>query len=136
MPENIAIDIMLPVSPERLYTAWLDSAEHSAFTNMPAQIDPSVGGAFTTWDGFIHGTNRILEPYRRIVQTWRTQDFPPDLSDSEVELLFEDLGNGFTRLVLRHTGLPDGTAEAVEESWLDHYFDTMLGYFSGGTVYL
>lgn len=136
MPENIRIDTMFPVSPERLYSAWLDSAEHSAFTYTRAVIDPVVGGAFTTWDGYIQGTNRILEPYHRIVQAWRTLDFPADLPDSELELLFEDLGNGFTRLVLSHTGLPDGTGEAFEESWLDHYFDTMLGYFSGGTVYL
>ena len=51
MPESIQCSTVLPAGPERIYRAWLDSAEHAAFTGSPAYIEPDVGGAFTAWDG-------------------------------------------------------------------------------------
>lgn len=39
MAAGFRISVNLPVSPERLFTAWLDNKEHSAFTGSPAEID-------------------------------------------------------------------------------------------------
>jgi hypothetical protein len=39
-----------------LYNAWLSSADHTKFTGSAADIDPSIGGKFTAWDGYISGT--------------------------------------------------------------------------------
>ena len=75
MAEALSVFDIFPVSPKRLYEAWLSSIEHSAFTNSEAKIDPRVGGEFSAWDGYITGTTVSLEPYSRIVQNWRTTDF-------------------------------------------------------------
>jgi uncharacterized protein YndB with AHSA1/START domain len=128
MNNTFELSITLPASPQRLYTAWLDSKEHSAFTGGKAKIQPKVGGKFTAWDGYILGTTTELEPYRRIVQTWRTTEFPEGSSDSRLEVLFEEVAEG-TKLTLKHSLLPQGQAEEYYQGWIDNYFEPMKKYF-------
>jgi activator of HSP90 ATPase len=116
---------------ERLYGAWLDSAAHSAFTGSPAQIDPQIGGRFSAWGGYIEGTTLELEPYRRIVQTWRTTEFPEGSADSRLEVLLEEAGLGQTRLTLLHSEIPEGQGQGYLQGWEEFYFQPMLANFSG-----
>ncbi len=53
--ETLILSIVLPVSREKLYHAWLDSDEHTKFTASSAVIDPRVGGEFYAWNGYITG---------------------------------------------------------------------------------
>src|SRR5262249_37557215 len=108
--------------------AWLDSAEHSAFTGGQATVDPTVGGRHTAWDGYIEGVNLELEHGRRIVQSWRSEDFPDDADDSRVEVRFEGADGG-TRVTIVHTEIPEGQGEDYRRGWLDHYFAPMAQYF-------
>ncbi len=128
MSESLDLSVVLPVTPERLYKAWLDSKEHSAFTGSKAKIAATVGGKYSAWDGYITGETLELDPPRRIVQSWRTTEFPKDSPDSRLEVLFEAEGEG-TRLHLIHTGIPDGQAKKYEGGWPEAYFDPMKEYF-------
>ncbi len=129
MSESLNLSITLPTSPETLFHAWMDSAGHSAFTGSPAEIDARPGGNFTAWDGYISGTTLELHPFNRIVQSWRTTDFPPASPDSHLEVLFESVPDG-TRLTLIHTDIPDGQAEDYRQGWEDFYVTPMADYFS------
>ena len=129
MPESLKLSTDLPVLPEKVYQAWIDSAQHSAFTGSPAEIDGRPGGKFTAWDGYILGTTLELQPFRRIVQFWRTTEFPQSSPDSHLEVLFEAVNNG-TRLTLVHTNIPDGQGEEYKQGWEDYYFAPMAEYFS------
>ena len=128
MPDSIEVSTILPVHARRLYRDWLDSARHSAFTGGSAEIDPKVGGKFTAWDGYIQGTTLELEPDRRIVQAWRSSDFPPDSPDSRLELTLEEIEGG-TQLTLAHNNIPEGQGPAYEEGWLQNYFEPMQTYY-------
>ena len=64
-------EINLKASPQRIYEVLLDSKQFAAFTGMPADIDPKVGGAFSMFGGLIVGRNIELIPGQRIVQAWR-----------------------------------------------------------------
>jgi uncharacterized protein YndB with AHSA1/START domain len=119
----------LPASPEQVYRAWMSSQEHSAFTGSPAEIDPATGGRFTAWDGYIQGTTLALEPYRRILQAWRTTEFPPDSPDSCLEVQLEAVEGG-ARLILLHQDLPEGQGASYAQGWEDYYFEPMRDYFS------
>lgn len=130
MAESIQVSDTVPATPERVYRAWLSSREHSAFTGGKAEVDPNVGGAFTAWDGYIQGKTIELEPYRRIAQTWRTTEFPPDSPDSRLEVLLEEAKGG-TRMTLVHTNIPDGQGKGYEEGWVEYYFKPMKRYFKG-----
>jgi len=130
VPEKIELSTFLPgTTPEQLYRAWLDGEMHGAFTGSAAQVDPQVGGRFTAWDGYITGTNLILEPFRRIVQSWRTTEFPAGSPDSHLEVLLEE-GEAGTTLRLVHTEIPDGQAEDYRQGWEDYYFKPMQDYFA------
>jgi uncharacterized protein YndB with AHSA1/START domain len=129
MTESFEITIVLPVSPQRLYAAWLDSDEHTAMTGGVAEIDPRVGGRHIAWDGYITGVNLELEPDRRIVQTWRAADFPADAPPSRLEVVLDRVEQG-TRLTLRHSGLPDGYGDRYRDGWTDNYFEPMKEYFA------
>ena len=45
----------IPASPHDIYEAWMSGEGHSAMTGADAEVDPSVGGAHSAWDGYITG---------------------------------------------------------------------------------
>lgn len=127
--------VVIPAKPERVYGAWLSGDEHAAMTGGAAECDPVVGGRYAAWDGYIHGVNVALEPYHRIVQTWRSSEFPTDAPDSQVELLLEEIDEDVhTRLTLRHTEIPDGQGRKYEDGWVESYFEPMKDYFGAQTI--
>lgn len=127
--ERLRLVAVIPAPPEVVYAAWLDPEEHGRFTGGAATCDAKVGGAFTAWDGYIEGRHVLLEPGRRIVQRWRTSEFPEDAPDSKVEILFEPAAEGQTRLVLIHTDIPEDQGAQYQQGWSDHYFEPMKTYF-------
>jgi uncharacterized protein YndB with AHSA1/START domain len=130
MTEFFEVYTFIPgVAAERVYRAWLDSKEHRDFTGGEAEIDPRVGGQFTAWDGYIQGTTLILDPGKRIIQAWRTTEFPPESPDSRLEVVLEDEQDG-ARITLLHSDIPDGQGENYRQGWDDHYFTPMLAYFA------
>jgi uncharacterized protein YndB with AHSA1/START domain len=128
MTESFKIQIDLPVSPERVYRAWLDGHEHSLFTGSEAKIEAKVGGKYTAWDGYIAGETRVMTPFTRIVQSWRTSEFPPESPDSLVEIKLEPTCLG-ALLTLDQSGIPDGQSKQYLEGWEDYYFWPMKAYF-------
>ncbi len=129
MPDSFEISTVLTASAKQLYEAWLSSDEHGAMTGATARIDPTVGGKFSAWDGYITGTTLELEPYRRILQSWRTAEFPADAPDSRLEIMLEDTADG-ARFTLRHSDIPAGQGSSYESGWVDNYFEPMNDYFS------
>jgi len=128
MPDAFRITSMVPGLPERVYAAWLDSSAHTAFTGKTAKIDPSIGCKFVALDGYIHGRTVDLLPGRRIVQTWRTKEFPHSAHDSRLEIQFES-AEGATRVTILHSLLPEGQGDRYKKAWTDRYFHPMRGYF-------
>lgn len=126
--ESFKISAQFPISARELYQAWLDSKQHAGFTGAVARIVPQVGGKFSAWDGYILGKTVDLTPYRRIVQAWRTTDFPDGCDDSLVEITLERVRGG-TKLTIRHTDIPEGQREAYKDGWRQFYFNPMKKYF-------
>ena len=128
MKNVIKLSAIFPVTAKKLYDSWLSSSAHSDFTGGKAIIDGRVGGKFKVWDGYIRGSTLILQPYGRIVQTWRTTEFPESAPDSRLEILFEK-HNGGTKITLIHTQLPNGQERKYEKGWKEHYFKPMKKFF-------
>ncbi len=129
MPDSFEISTVLTATAKQLYEAWLSSDEHGAMTGAAAGIDPTVGGKFSAWDGYITGTTLVLEPYHRILQSWRTAEFPAGAPNSRLEIVLEDTTDG-ARLTLRHSDIPAGQGSSYESGWVDNYFEPMNDYFS------
>ena len=130
MLESFEISAFFPArSPQEIYTAWLDGQAHSAMTGSPAQVDPAVGGQFSAWDGYIQGQTLETERYRRILQAWRTTEFPEDSPDSRLEILIEGVDGG-AQVTLLHSEIPHGQGEDYRQGWAEFYFEPMGDYFS------
>jgi activator of HSP90 ATPase len=130
MSDFIEVSAFFPgLSAERMYYSWLDSAAHSAFTGSPAQIDNRVGGLFTAWDGYISGQTLEMQPFQRIVQSWRTTEFPEDSPDSRLEITIIETETG-TKVELSHSNIPAGQGENYRQGWEEFYFVPMRSFFA------
>jgi activator of HSP90 ATPase len=129
MKNGFTISAVIPANPSDIYSAWLSTAGHAAMPGNPANVDGNVGGNFTAWDGYIFGSTLELEPGQRIVQAWRTSEFPDDAPDSRLEILFEDVPGG-TKVTLIHSDMPEDQAGSYRQGWEDFYFKPMKEYFS------
>ena len=106
----------------------MNSEKHSAFTGSAAEIDAKVGGEFTAWDGYIMGRNLDLEKGKKIVQEWRTTEWPENSPPSRLEIVLKKIKGG-TELTLNHTDVPDEQAEDYRKGWIDFYWEPLKKYF-------
>ena len=129
--DSLTVSAVIPAPPEAIYKAWISGTRHSAMTGSAATAAAKVGGKFSAWDGYISGTTLELDPGARILQAWRTTEFDDEAPDSRLEVILSPARGG-TRVTLKHTELPPGSAAEYRRGWIDFYFKPMKGYFSSG----
>jgi len=128
--ETLVLSGLLPATPARIYQAWMDARDHSAMTGSKATVESgAVGGRFTAWAGYIEGTHVALEPGRRILQSWRTTEFPPDAPESYLEVKLEPAPGG-ARITFRHSDVPAEQAAGYLQGWKDYYLKPMARFFA------
>ena len=132
MPDFFQLEMVVAAEPQRVFSTWMDSREHAAFTGGgEAVVEAWAGGRFIAWDGYIHGILLGVDEGRRIVQTWRTAEFGPESRDSRVVVEFEPARGG-TRVVVRHSDLPPSHLKRYEKGWMEHYLKPLARYFAKG----
>ncbi len=127
MAEGTEVTRIIQAPARRIYEAWLDPEEHALMTG--AATSGGANGHYTAWDGYIEGRIVKAEPYARIVQRWRTGDFPAGAPDSTLTVELTEVSDG-TEVKLVHTDIPDGQADDYAAGWKDYYFDPMEKYFA------
>jgi activator of HSP90 ATPase len=115
--------------PIEIYRAFLNASTHSAFTSSKATGSGRVGGKFTAWDDYITGRNLELKSGKKIVQEWRTTEFPDQYPDSRLELNFNAKKDG-TEIVMIHSRLPASQVARYREGWISAYWDPLREYFA------
>jgi uncharacterized protein YndB with AHSA1/START domain len=129
MTFDFTVTDVIPATPKQIYDAWLDSRLHAKMTGgHPATITAVEGERFAVWWGFITGKNIVLEPGKRIVQSWRTTQFEESDPDSQIDVLLEMVAGG-TRVTIHHTNVPDRLTNYRDGGWQRDYFDLMKLYF-------
>lgn len=126
--ESFTLSAVIAATPAEIYAAWLSSKGHTAMTGSPATATTRVGGKYGAWEGYISGKNQALRKDRKIVQSWRSTEFPKDAPDSVIEVTLEKAARG-TKVTLKHSGFPAGQAAAYKQGWKDFYFVPMKKYF-------
>lgn len=123
---------ILDCTPQAAYNAWMDSLQHGEMTGSSAKIDPKEGGKFSAWDGYIQGKTLELDPIKhKIVQVWRSdeQGWPKDYF-SKVTIEFLPHTTNQTKIVFKHSGVPQENVKDIEQGWNDFYWTPMQKYFS------
>jgi activator of HSP90 ATPase len=130
MPDTDRIEMswMLNARPKEVFDHWMSTEGHSSMTGGEATVDPSVGGVFTAWDGYIQGATLASQRNRWISQSWRTADFSARRPDSKIEVRLR-AHQGQTQLTLVHTNLKRGDGAKYTEGWYQFYLQPMVRYF-------
>jgi activator of HSP90 ATPase len=117
------------VTPADLYELFMDSAKHTAATEMPAKVSRKVGGKWSAFGGKILGKNLALVPGRMIVQAWRSAAWKKSDTDSVLVVRFEKTPKGAAAL-LAHVGVPRYDHKGVTQGWKKYYWKPWKKYLA------
>lgn len=122
-------EIDYKASSERIYQVLLSSKDFTTFSGAAAEIDPKPGGTFSMFGGLVVGRNVELVLNRRIVQAWRLSQEFPEGTYSLVKMELKAIDSQ-TRLVLDHTGFPEGHFDHLSEGWHSHYWEPLRKFLA------
>ncbi|HEY3353183.1 MAG TPA: SRPBCC domain-containing protein [Polyangia bacterium] len=116
-------------TPAQVYRAYVTAKEHAAFTGAPARGPAREGAKVSAFGGYITAHHLELDPDRRIVQAWRTTDFPADAPDSLFDLTLTAVPGG-TKVALVHSDLPAEQAADYASGWKEYYWLPLQKHFA------
>lgn len=122
MCKTIKQKVKFRATPDQIYQLLADSKLHTALTGKKATISKKIGGPFSTHGGRVTGVNVDLVPGERLVQAWRSKDFPTGIF-SMATFQLSHSKNGGTELELTHRGVPKHLIPAVEKDWKKTYWE-------------
>ena len=127
---SIHQEVLIPASPEAVYKILTTSADFARMTGgRAASIGAGAGAAFSMFDGHIAGRHVELVPGKRIVQAWRSKDWPEGhYSIARFELSPDGAA---TKLLFDQTGHPADATEHLESGWAKMYWEPMKAMLAG-----
>jgi activator of HSP90 ATPase len=118
----------IPAAPSAVYQAFVDAKTYVAVTGTNASFERREGGKFSAADGYITGKFLRLQNSRRIVQEWKTSEWPEDAPPSLLELRFVPRENG-TEVRMVQSQVPADQAPRYKKGWTEHYWTPLKKYF-------
>ncbi len=123
--------VLLDASPAKVYEAYTDPMKHGAFTGQTAKGQAKVGGKFTAGDDYIFAKYLELVEGKKIVQEWKTSEWPEGYPPSLLELTLKSKGKK-TELTMVHSKVPEDQVEYYAEGWKDYYWEPLKKYLAKG----
>ena len=121
--------VFFEASPEDVYEALLDPRKHSAFTGRPATTSDRAGYAFMATDGYITDRNLELVRGKKIVQEWRTTEFPKEYPMSRLELTLTAKRGG-TEMRMIQTKIPADQVASYTDGGKSYYWEPLKEYLA------
>ena len=126
---TIRHNVLIPLSSlEAVYRAFLSSKEHAEFTGSEAKCSAKVGGRFTAWDKYISGKNVELVEGKKIVQEWKTSEWPQGYEPSILKISLKKKGGG-TQLSMIQSRVPASQLDQYDKGWYESYWEPLKQYF-------
>ena len=121
---SIHQEVTINASPAAVYGVLTTSDAFARMTGgRKAEISKEVGGSISMFGGDIHGCNVELIADQRLVQAWRSKNWPDGVY-SIVRFELTPDGNG-TKLVFDQAGYPDGAEKMLKGGWHQMYWQPM-----------
>jgi uncharacterized protein YndB with AHSA1/START domain len=125
--------VFFEASPEAVYDALLDPKKHAEFTGSPATTSHEEGASFTAWGDYITGKNLELVKGEKIVQEWKTSEWPEGYPVSRLELILTAKNRG-TQLEMIHSNVPAEQVSEYSGGWKSAYWEPLKEYLAKGEV--
>ena len=119
--------VQLDAKPHDVFDALLDPVKHSDFTGSPATTSRRTGARFTAWDSYISGKNIRFVKDKKIVQEWKTTEWPKGYPPSKLESTLT-AKNSRTELRMVHSKVPAEQVEDYRRGWYDSYWNPLKKY--------
>lgn len=121
---SIHQEITIKAAPKAVYEILLGSEKFSEMSGgAPAVISGEVGGEVSLFGGAIQGLNVELVAGQRVVQTWRSADWPDGVHSLVRFELSADGSN--TKVSFDQVGHPAEAEEHLSAGWQKMYWDPM-----------
>jgi predicted enzyme related to lactoylglutathione lyase/uncharacterized protein YndB with AHSA1/START domain len=108
------------LKPSDIYAKFTDSKSHAEFSGAAAEISSEARGYSKLYGGKLETRNIELQPNKKIVQSWRSSDWPVGHFS---KLTIELKSKKGTELVLTHEQIPADRADAIAEGWYTFYWN-------------
>jgi activator of HSP90 ATPase len=118
--------------PDEIYDSLLDPRKHSEFTGSPATTSAKDGAAFMAWEGYVAGKNLELMKGKKIVQEWKTTEWPDGYPASRLEFTLIAKKGG-TELKMVHSKVPEEQVASYAGGWKSAYWDPLKAYLAKRT---
>lgn len=109
-------------TPHDIYLTLMDSRRHTALSGQPAKVSPRVGGAWNVGHD-LEGKHLALTKDRRIVQTWRANNWPAGVHSKATFALAKVAGG--TRITFTQTGVPSEFYREIADGWRTYYWNPL-----------
>lgn len=128
--KTIAQTVIFDAPPRKVYDAYVDAKKHAAFTGARATLVKKPGGKMNAWNKYVSGTILLLEPAKRIIQTWKSENWPKGKPASILDIRLQPKGKR-TELTLVHSGIPAmpaSLAKGFRTGWHTSYWTPLKKY--------
>ncbi len=113
-------------TPHDIYETIMNSKRHTELSQQPTKVSRRVGGAFKVGHD-LEGKHLKLTKDRRIVQTWRANNWPKG-THSKATFAFARAAGG-TRITFTQTGVPSEYYGEISKGWRDYYWTPLRKQF-------
>jgi activator of HSP90 ATPase len=127
---SIHQEVIFAASADAIYKTLTNAKDFARMTGgRAAKIAAKTGGEFSMFGGQITGRHVELVPGKRVVQAWRSKDWPAGhYSIVHFELKPAEKG---TALVFDQAGHPADAEEHLETGWGKMYWEPMKAMLAG-----
>ncbi len=114
-------------TPHEIFEGLMDSKKHTALAGQKTAVSRRVGGSFKVGHD-LEGAHLALVKDKRIVQTWRANNWPAGTYSIATFALSKVPGG--TRITFRQTGVPREFHLEINEGWRTYYWAPLRARFA------
>jgi len=114
-------------TPSDIYATLMDGKRHGALSGQATKVSPRVGGKWNVGHD-LEGKNLKLVKDKRIVQTWRANNWPKGVYSKATFALAK--ANGGTRITFSQTGVPSQFYKEISTGWRSYYWGPLRKTFA------
>ena len=116
-------------TPGDLYATLMDGKRHGALSGQPTKVSKRVGGTFKVGHD-LEGKHLRLTKDKRIVQTWRANNWPKGVY-SKATFAFAKAPGG-AKITFTQTGVPAPYVKEIASGWKAYYWAPLKKTFAKG----
>ena len=114
-------------TPHDIYATLMDGKQHGALSGQPTTVSQRVGGGFKVGHD-LEGKHVTLTKDKRIVQTWRANNWPKGKYSKATFALSKAAGG--TKITFTQTGVPGEFYKETNSGWKAYYWDPLKKAFA------